>query len=239
MSDAAVSDINGDGFGGSHKHFEAGRTPYDGLRPWSAITHAVGIVLALVGAVFLMHKVVPVHGIAQNAGFGVFCLTMFMLYLASTLYHSVNGGVSVRIALRKLDHSAVYCLIAGTYTPLCLTILAGTMGYVLLAVIWFLALAGIAMSWFWINRPRKVTALVYIGLGWISAAMIPFIYQNAGMTPLFWMILGGLFYTIGGVLYALKWPGRNNPRFGCHEIFHVFIVLGTIAHFFFVYRCMA
>lgn len=223
----------------SRKHFEAGRTPYDGLRPWSAITHGIGIVLAIIGGIFLMHKTIPTHGLSENIGFGVFSLTMFILYLCSTLYHSVNTSVRGRIALRKLDHSAVYCLIAGTYTPLCLTILKGTMGNVLLAIIWVLAIAGIIMAMFWINCPRKVTAIVYIGLGWISVIVVPFIYQKVGIVPLYWMFLGGLLYTIGGVLYAIKWPGRNNPRFGCHEIFHVFIVLGTIAHYFMVYRHMA
>lgn len=222
----------------SRKPFEPGRTPYDGLRPWSAITHGFGILFAVISTIILMIRVLPIHGTLQCLGFGIFGLTMFTLYLASTLYHSVNADVPTRIALRKFDHSAVYSLIAGTYTPLCLTILHGTTGFILLALIWTLAIAGIAMAWFWINCPRKITAAIYIGLGWLSLAVVPFIYQNAGWIPLFWLFLGGILYTIGGVLYAIKWPGRHNPRFGCHEIFHVFIVLGTVAHFFFVYRCL-
>ncbi len=229
-----VKEYNGSG----KRPMEKGRNPYDGLRPWSAITHGVGILLAAVGAFFLLYKTIPEHDGIRIAGFCIFSATAVILYTASTLYHSINTTVKGRILLRKIDHMAVNVLIAGTYTPLCLTILSGTAGNIILALIWTLAIASCLMSFFWINSPRKVTAGVYIALGWISVITIPMIYQAAGMTPLFWMLIGGLFYTIGGVLYAVKWPGRNNPRFGCHEIFHVFIVLGTIGHYFMIYRCL-
>lgn len=218
--------------------FEKGRTPFDGLRPWSAITHGVGILLAIVGTVFLLIKDIPTHDTASNVGFVVFCITMIMLYTASTMYHCVNGSVEKRIRLRKFDHIAVNFLIAGTYTPLCLTILNGSVGYTLLAVIWTLSIAASVIAHCWINAPRRLTAGIYIALGWIALAAVPFIWQIAGLTPLIWMFAGGILYTIGAVLYALKWPGRDNPKFGYHEIFHVFIVLGTIAHFGFVYLYM-
>lgn len=218
---------------------EKGRNPYDGLRPWSAITHAAGILLAVVGTVFLLCKVIPEHSGPQIAAFVVYSVTLIVLYTASTLYHSVNTSVRGRIALRKTDHMAVNLLIAGTYTPLCMTILNGTVGYILLAVIWTLALGNSIMAYAWINAPRWVTAGVYIVLGWISVCTIPMIYRVSGGGPIFWMGLGGILYTIGGVLYAVKWPGRNNPKFGCHEIFHVFIVLGSIGHFLMIYLCMA
>ncbi|MBQ4360223.1 MAG: hemolysin III family protein [Proteobacteria bacterium] len=225
--------------GTSRRPMEKGRNPYDGLRPWSAITHGVGILLSAIGTFFMLYKVVPQHDGTRIAGFCIFCATSVILYTASTLYHSVNTSVSGRILLRKIDHMAVNLLIAGTYTPLCLTILAGTAGNILLAIIWTLAVGSCLLSFFWINSPRWLTAGVYIALGWVSVITVPMIYQAAGMKPLFWMVLGGVLYTIGGILYALKWPGRNNPRFGCHEIFHVFIVLGTIGHYFMIYRCMA
>ena len=223
----------------SRRPSEKGRNPYDGLRPWSAITHGVGIVLVIIGTVFLLMKTIPVHSVWMNIGFGVFCLTMIMLYTASTLYHSVNTTVKGRVALRKFDHMAVNFLIAGSYVPLCLTILYGTVGTVILSVIWTLAIAGALVSFFWVNSPRWVTAGIYLGLGWVSVSALPFIYQNAGWDPIIWMAAGGVAYTIGGVSYAIKWPGRNNPRFGCHEIFHVFIVIGTIFHYFMIYWYMS
>lgn len=222
----------------SKRPFEKGRTPFDGLRPWSAITHAVGIVLGIIGSVFLLIKNIPTHEVIPNIGFAIFGATMILLYSASTIYHSVNGSVQTRIALRKFDHIAVNILIAGTYTPLCLTILAGPLGYALLGIIWALAIAASVIAYKWINAPRKVTAGIYITLGWISVFSVPFIWQSAGAGPVFYLLGGGFFYTTGAILYALKWPGRNNPRFGCHEIFHVFIVLGTIAHYGMVYQYM-
>ncbi len=223
----------------SRKPFEAGRTPYDGLRPWSAITHGIGIALALVGTVFLMIHVVPRDfTTAQTVGFAVYGISMAILYTASTLYHSVNTTERGRILLRKADHTAVYLLIAGSYTPLCLTILAGTLGYALLATIWALTIVGAVLSFTWINMPRKLTAGIYISLGWLAVIALPFIYQRGGMDVVFWILLGGIFYTVGAIMYALKWPGRNNPRFGCHEIFHVFILFGSITHYVFNYHCL-
>lgn len=223
----------------SRRPFEAGRNPFDSLRPWSAITHGAGIVLAIIGTCFLLHKAIPQHDALRIAGFTTYGVSMIVLYLCSTLYHSVNTTAKRRIMLRKTDHTAVYLLIAGTYTPLCLTLLEGKLGYGLLATIWALAVAGAIMAFTWINCPRKLTAGIYVTLGWLAVISLPFLWQTAGAEPVLWCLGGGLFYTIGGIMYALKRPGRNNPRFGCHEIFHVFIVFGSIVHFFFVYKCLA
>ena len=146
-----------------------------------------------------------------------------------------------RIALRKLDHCSIYVLIAGTYTPLCLMPLrtVGAWGWTLFGVIWVLALLGIVMTLFWVNSPRWVTAGVYLFMGWLAVIALYPLWQTLGAAGLFWLLLGGVLYTVGGVLYALKLPGRNNPRFGCHEIFHVFILLGSIAHFMLMYRVVA
>lgn len=218
---------------------EPGRTPFDGLRPWSAITHGIGMLSAIAGAALLAHKTAPLHEGIQFAGFIVFSATLVLLYAASTVYHSARIGAAGRIALRKIDHAAVFYLIAGTYTPLCLTALRGPGGFALLGLIWLLAGAGTVMAFAWINAPRKVCAAVYIAMGWLSVSALPFIYRREGIEPIIYLLAGGLLYTIGGVSYAMKWPGRDNPRFGCHEIFHVFIVLGSIAHYLMIYNCLA
>ena len=216
---------------------EKGRNPYDGLRPWSAITHGAGAALALLGTVLLlMRTVLTGGGPWKLASFSVYGLTMVCLYTASTLYHSVNASVAGRIALRKYDHASIYFLISGTYTPICLTALRGPWGWSLLGVIWALAIAGLVMSLVWINCPRSLTATVYIAMGWLALVAIWPLWRAVGAPGLFWLLLGGVLYTVGGVLYALKWPGRNNPRFGCHEVFHLFIMLGSVAHFLLMYR---
>lgn len=218
---------------------EKGRNPYDGLRPWSAITHGIGAVLAVLATAVLL------TGTALNGGnpwkfisFTIYGISMTGLYTASTLYHCVNTSVAGRVALRKYDHASIYFLIAGSYTPICLIALRGAWGWSLFGIIWALAIAGLVLSLTWINCPRSVTSTVYIAMGWLAVVAIYPIWQVLGFQGVAWLLIGGVLYTIGGILYALKWPGRDNPRFGCHEVFHVFIVLGSAAHFVLMYQVL-
>ena len=109
----------------------------------------------------------------------------------------------------------------------------------MLLIVWAVALLGTVMALVWIDAPRWITAGVYLFMGWMSVFMLPALLRNMPPLGFFWLVLGGALYTVGGVLYAVKWPGRNNPRFGCHEIFHLFILLGSIAHFFLMYQVVA
>lgn len=220
-------------------HGEKGRDPYDGLRPWSAITHGAGVVLGLVGAIFLLSRAWTEGPMWRLIPFGLYLVSMVGLYTASTLYHCLNTGVQGRIHLRKYDHISIYYLIAGSYTPICLIALPGTLGYTMLAAIWGLAVGGTVLALFWINAPRWLTAGIYLFMGWLAIFAIVPLSRLPSAGGLFWLLLGGILYTVGGILYAVKWPGRNNPRFGCHEIFHVFILLGSVAHFFLMYRFIA
>ena len=150
-----------------------------------------------------------------------------------------RSGVAGRIALRKYDHISIYFLIAGSYTPICLLTLPDDGGIPMLIIVWAVALLGTVMALVWIDAPRWITAGVYLFMGWMSVFMLPSLLRNMPTLGLFWLVLGGALYTVGGVLYAVKWPGRNNPRFGCHEIFHLFILLGSVAHFFLMYQVVA
>lgn len=217
---------------------EKGRDPYDGLRPWSAITHGVGAVLGVIATAVLVIGAAMQRDVWKVVSFAIYGLSMIGLYTASTLYHCVNTTVAGRIALRKYDHISIYFLIAGTYTPICLIALRGPWGWSLFGVIWALAIAGLVMSLTWINCPRAVTSTVYIAMGWLAVVAIYPLWQTLGLQGVAWLLAGGVLYTIGGVLYALKWPGRDNPRFGCHEVFHVFIVLGSAAHFVMMVRVL-
>ena len=213
------------------------RDPYDGLRPWSAITHGAGALLALIGTIFLLMR--SFGDWPRFFPFAVYGISMIGLYTASTLYHSINTSVRGRLALRKYDHCSIYLLIAGSYTPVCLIALKGTLGITLAAVIWALAAAGIVLSIAWIDCPRWLTSGVYLFMGWLALFAIQPLSRAFPAEGMLALVLGGVLYSIGGVLYALKWPGRNNPRFGCHEIFHVFIVLGSICHFWLMYQVVA
>ena len=215
------------------------RDPYDGLRPWSAITHGAGAGLALLGTVLLLIRAIGRHSPLLTAVFLIYGLSMICLYTASTLYHCVNTTVPRRIALRKYDHCSIYLLIAGSYTPICASVLRNDGGLPLLAVIWGLALAGIILTIARLDIPRWLTSLIYLFMGWLAlAAIVPLarLLSAAGMV---WLVLGGVVYTVGGVLYAVKRPGRSNPRFGCHEVFHIFILMGSLCHFLLMYQVIA
>ncbi len=218
------------------KYGEQGRNPYDGLRPYSALTHGVGIILALLALAVLLHITIY-QGAIRITAVTVYAVSMLCLYTASTVYHSLNTGVQGRLFLRKLDHLMIYFLIAGTYTPICMISLGGTLsGRVMLIAIWAMALLGGGFTLFWIGMPRFLTSLIYLVMGWIAIFAIYPLHRAMGPLSFAMLLIGGVLYSVGGILYALKWPGRNNPYFGCHEIFHVFIVLGSICHFVMIYQ---
>lgn len=218
---------------------EQGRDPYDGLRPWSAVTHGVGAVFAIAGTVLLLVRAVQL-GLSpwHIVSFAIYGFSMVCLYTASTLYHCVNTSVAGRLALRKYDHCSISLLIAGSYTPICLTVLReqGAWGWAVFGVVWAMALASCALSLVWINSPRWLTSGVYLLMGWVALFALYPLSKVLSAEGFFWLALGGVLYTVGGVLYTVKWPGRDNPRFGCHEVFHLFILAGSICHFVLMYR---
>lgn len=215
------------------------RNPYDGLRFWSAWTHGVGAVLAVLGTLLLVIRAVLQQNWEQVIVFAIYGGSMICLYTASTLYHSVNTTEKKRIALRKYDHCSIYLLIAGSYTPVCICVLKEHGGIALISVIWSLAIAGMILTIAKLDLPRWLTSVIYLVMGWLAlTAIVPLSRLMSGEGML-WLLLGGICYSIGGVLYAVKWPGRHNPKFGCHEIFHVWIVLGSVMHYLMMYRVVA
>lgn len=215
------------------------RDPYDGLRPWSAITHGAGAVLSLAGTIYLLLRTAAEGNGLVFGLMAVYGLSMVCLYTASTLYHCLRVSVPGRLALRKYDHCSIYLLIAGSYTPICMTVLWGGVGGPLLLAIWLCAAAGIVLTIAKLDIPRWLTSVIYLAMGWMALFAIAPLSRVLPAAGMFWLIAGGVLYTVGGVLYAVKWPGRNNPRFGCHEIFHVFIVLGSVSHFILMYSVVA
>lgn len=229
---------------GSWRSFkgEQGRNPYDGLRPWSAITHGIGLFLAIPGTALLVgHSLSLGQDLWHVVSLLIYGLSMICLYTASTLYHSLKLSVPGRLALRKYDHCSIALLIAGSYTPICLICLReeGPWGWVILSVIWIMAVASCGLSLVWINSPRWLTAGVYLTMGWLALIALYPLSKVLPTEGFLWLLLGGLLYTTGGILYAVKWPGRSNPRFGCHEIFHLFILAGSICHYLMMYQVVS
>ncbi|MDR3086130.1 MAG: hemolysin III family protein [Christensenellaceae bacterium] len=207
---------------------------YNALRLFSALTHGIGAYLSSVAAAVLITYAVFVKSAWHVVSFSIYCATLITLYSASTLYHSIPAKPVGRVRLRKFDHIMIFLLIAGTYTPICLLALraySAVWGWAIFGVVWGLAAAGTLMKLFWLNAPRWLYTAVYLGMGWLVVTAI-FPLSRALSAPVLWLLgAGGAFYTSGAVMYALRRPGRENPRFGFHEVFHVFVIGGSVCHF--------
>jgi hemolysin III len=202
-------------------------------QPVSGLTHLAGALSAVVvQAVLLINSG---GDLREKLALVVYSVSLFLLFSASSVYHLVNSTPRVTLVLRKLDHSAIYLLIAGSYTPFCLIAFDGFWRWGLLAIIWSLAAIGIGVKVFWIQAPRWLTAGVYVAMGWL----IVFAYQQLlnHLTPvtIIWLIAGGVIYTLGAVVYATKRLDFKPGVFGFHEVWHIFVLLGAAAHFVAVY----
>ena len=206
----------------------------------SGLTHCIGAALSLVGLVLLI-VFSAIYGNAYHVvSFTIFGVGLFLLYLFSTLYHWLNISEKGITVFRKFDHIMIYILIAASYTPVCLVSLRGPWGWSLFGVIWGLAVLGTILSAIWIKAPRSITTTIYIIMGWVVIiAIYPLIqvFKEANnLKSLIWLVAGGIFYTIGGIIYALKIPKTKWKGFGFHEIFHIFVMLGSACHYWFVIR---
>lgn len=206
--------------------------------PGSAITHFIAMVLAAFAAVPLLVKAAFDAGRIGVFSMAVFMTSMILLYGASTLYHSVNlSGHSLRI-FRKIDHMMIFVLIAGSYTPVCLLVLEPQSGHTLLITVWAIAAVGMLVKAFWITCPKWFSSIIYIAMGWACLSVFGELLTALSRPAFLWLLAGGLLYTAGGVIYALKLPVFNSihKNFGSHEIFHLFVMGGSICHFICMYQ---
>ena len=204
----------------------------------SGLTHCVGAGLSLIGLIFLIIWA-ALYGTAMHVvTFTIFGVGLTLLYLFSTLYHWLNISERGIRVFRKFDHTMIYILIAATYTPVCLCAIKGGLGWLLFGVVWFAAVCGTVLSSVWINAPRWLTTIIYVAMGWVVVfAVKPLIetFTNKSLTEgLYWLLAGGIMYTIGGIIYWLKWPKIKWKDIGFHEIFHIFVMLGSSCHYWFV-----
>jgi hemolysin III len=209
--------------------------------PGSAITHFIGSLMAILAATPLLIKAASQPDYVHMLSLGVFILSMILLYVASTVYHTFGRSIKVHKRLKKFDHMMIYVLIAGTYTPICVIALGGTIGYGLLALIWSFALIGIIVTGFWVHCPKWFSSVVYIAMGWTCILAFTQLINALPSAAFQWLLAGGIIYTIGGVIYALKLPIFNNKHkyFGSHEIFHLFVMGGSLCHFILMYQYIA
>ena len=209
--------------------------------PGSALTHFIGMMMALAAATPLLIKAAASSTAHTVLAMSIFMLSMVLLYGASATYHSLNiSGKALRI-FRKLDHMMIFVLIAGSYTPVCLISLGGKTGYTLLTVVWGIALFGMVLKACWITCPKWFSSVLYIAMGWVCVLAFTKIVRALPSTAFGWLLAGGIIYTVGGVIYALKLPIFNSrhQNFGSHEIFHLFVMGGSVCHFIFMYLYVA
>ena len=201
--------------------------------PISALTHFIGFLAVIpVSICFLDLSKTKLEMIS----FIVFGVSMMLLYGASTIYHTLKLPAEQTMLLRRIDHMMIFILIAGTYTPVCLVTLSGKFGSTLLSAIWIIAIAGIFMKIFWMGAPRWLSTSIYVIMGWLSITAVLPLLKVVGWGGFGMLLGGGIAYTVGALIYALKKPNLAFLKsFGFHEIFHVFVMIGSAFHIVFMF----
>ena len=199
--------------------------------PVSGLLHFAGFLLSI-AAFILLETYAAMYGRSWHiVAFAIFGTSLILLYGASSIYHLLPLSPRGVTILRRIDHAMIFVLIAGTYTPVCLIPLRGVWGWSLFSITWSIAIAGIFQAFFWLHAPRWFSTSLYLIMGWlIIFAFFPLI-QSIPVYGIVWFVLGGLFYTGGAIIYALKRPNPVPGIFGFHEIWHIFVMAGSFCHF--------
>ena len=205
--------------------------------PVNGFTHLAGAILSFIGLLALVIKTaLQGHSTIALTAVIIFGISMILLYAASATYHLVVSSDKVISFLRRLYHAMIFLLIAGSYTPFCLIALKGVTGWVLFSIIITIAIVGISFKLIWFNCPRWLSTSIYVLMGWIAVFLMGPLKIALSTQGLSLLIIGGVFYTIGAVIYATKPNFLKSKYLGFHEIFHIFIMLGTLTHFLCVFK---
>lgn len=209
--------------------------------PGSAITHFIAMILAIGASVPLLLKASREPGKLHVLALAIFIDSMILLYAASTLYHTLDISEKVNRILKKIDHMMIFVLIAGTYTPVCMIVLGNKTGWMMLGLVWGIAVAGIILQMIWIDCPKWFSSIIYIAMGWVCVLAMTQLVAALQGAAFWWLLSGGIIYTIGGVIYALKLPifNKKHKNFGSHEIFHLFVMVGSLCHYIMMYQFVA
>jgi len=205
--------------------------------PINGFTHLAGAILSFIGLLALVIKTAlqGPSAVALTAVI-IFGISMILLYSASATYHLVVSTEKVISYLRRIDHAMIFLLIAGSYTPFCLIALRGTTGWVLFSIIITIAIVGISFKLIWFNCPRWLSTSIYVLMGWLAVFLIKPLKTALSPQGLSLLVIGGIFYTVGAIIYASKPNFLKFKYLGFHEIFHIFIMFGTLAHFLCVFK---
>ncbi|MDO4560913.1 MAG: hemolysin III family protein [bacterium] len=206
----------------------------------SSLTHLAGALFAAAGTIKLAYDALGKEGAAALASVLIFGISMVVLYSTSSLYHWCCA-VQARAAkfMQRLDHIAIFLLIAGTYTPICVITLGYPLGYIMLSLVWGAAAAGLLMKIFWMEAPVWLSCSLYVAMGWIAAFFAVPLARALTPGALVWLVAGGLLYTTGAVIFGLERPRLSFSWFGSHELFHLFVMGGSLCHYITVSRYLA
>lgn len=209
--------------------------------PGSAITHFIGMLMAMFAATPLILRAMRAPDTVHVISLSIFIVSMILLYAASTTYHTFDLSERTNKILKKLDHCMIFVLIAGSYTPICLIVLHGRTGLMLLALVWSIAILGIIFKLCWVTCLKWVSSVLYIAMGWVCVLAFTQILNSLPAAAFNWLLAGGIIYTVGGIIYALKLPifNAHHKYFGSHEIFHLFVMAGSICHFIMMFEYVA
>lgn len=209
--------------------------------PGSAITHFIGMLMAIFAATPLIIRALRAPDMIHVISLSIFIISMILLYAASTTYHTFDLSTNTNKILKKLDHCMIFVLIAGSYTPICLIALHGRTGFMLLTIVWSIAVIGIIFKLCWVTCPKWVSSALYIAMGWVCVLAFTQILNALPKAAFNWLLAGGIIYTAGGIIYALKLPIFNakHKYFGSHEIFHLFVMAGSLCHFIMMFQYIA
>lgn len=203
--------------------------------PFSGFSHLLGGIIGFIASGLLIIKASFYGDAWQIASFAVFGLCMILMFGSSAIYHLAQGSDEKILKLKRIDHMAIFAMIAGTYTPMCLVPLRESFGWTLLFVVWGLAIAGILLKIFWIGAPRWLSTIIYLAMGWACVFGISTMKETMPEVSFDWLVYGGVAYTLGAIIYATKWPDPWPKTFGFHEIWHLFVMAGAFSHFISIY----
>ena len=198
--------------------------------PFSGLSHLMGALLALAGLAYMLANIPEQRPTQYLASYLVFGLSMTLMFAASAVYHLMEIDEQGIRKLKRVDHMAIFIMIAGSYTPFCLLGLESSQGWWMFGIVWSIALFGIGVKIFWLHAPRWLSTALYLGMGWVAIAVIEPLSAALSEAAINWLIAGGIAYSIGAVVYAGKWPDLHS-KFGFHELWHIFVLAGAACHF--------
>lgn len=197
--------------------------------PVNGLTHFFAALVALIGLIVLL--VVGWNGAGKIISLTIYGVSLVLLFSASATYHMVSARPKVIEVLRKFDHAAIFLLIAGTYTPICFNMFSGFWKWGILGIVWAFALVGIGVKIFFMKGPRWLSAVIYLVMGWLCIIAIQQMLTQLPAGALIWLLVGGIAFTLGAIVYATKAFNFFPGKFGSHEVWHIFVIVGALAQF--------